>query len=406
VGPGALKSSVEHSVASSQLASSGDRWFGAGNSLLPDSRAAGSEAAAGAMAMPDAGLIIVFASDAYDYQPLLAGIREVTGDAPLIGCSTAGEITAAGSSEASVVVVALGGPGFTVATARASTHGGSREAGESVAEALCRIDAPHKILLVLADSVAANHQGIVLGARARAGADIPVVGACAAEGGLRMRRTTELWGDRVMERGVVAAAIGSTGPFGIGVRHGWRAIGEPMTIRWDARGRLSSLDDVPALDGYLNRLGAPEEVRWDPYLFMRFSRSRPLGLVSHGSVEDIRGVGDPDFEDRTLDAQAIDIPEGGLVWVMEGEPASLMDSAETACQEALGALSGPPLGLVVFDCEARKSILLDQRDAEIDRIVRHSGGAPIGGFYSYGEIATTRGRYGYHHGTLVVVALG
>jgi hypothetical protein len=303
------------------------------------------------------------------------------------------------------VILALGGPGFTAATAEASTHRGSGQAGEDVAGCLSQIDAPHKILVMLPDSTLPNHQEIVRGANSQAGAAIPVVGGFAAEGGLRLHRPFQLCG-RATEKAVVAAAIGSTGPFGIGVRHGWRSVGKPMAISWDAGGRISRLDDEPALDAYLKRLDAPDDVYWDSYLFDRFKQTRPLGLVRGEGDEGIRAVGDPNFEDRTLGVQAIDVPEGGLVWVMEGDATSMLDAADAACRDALDAIGKPPLGLVVFDCSGRKYVLGRHRGTEVGRIAALAAGAPVAGFYSYGEIATWRGPSGYHHGTLVVMALG
>jgi hypothetical protein len=66
-----------------------------------------------------AKLLIVFASAAYEPQALLDGIAEVTGGAPLIGCTTAGEIAATGPTDHGVVVVALGGEGFSARSASA-----------------------------------------------------------------------------------------------------------------------------------------------------------------------------------------------------------------------------------------------------------------------------------------------
>jgi hypothetical protein len=59
----------------------------------------------------------VFCSDAHDLNALLAAINQASGGVPLIGCSTAGEIATSGPGDASVVVIALGGPGFSVHTA-------------------------------------------------------------------------------------------------------------------------------------------------------------------------------------------------------------------------------------------------------------------------------------------------
>jgi hypothetical protein len=62
----------------------------------------------------------VFCSDAHDLNALLAAINQASGGVPLIGCSTAGEIATSGPGDASVVVIALGGPGFSVHTAVAT----------------------------------------------------------------------------------------------------------------------------------------------------------------------------------------------------------------------------------------------------------------------------------------------
>jgi hypothetical protein len=42
---------------------------------------------------------------------------------------------------------------------------------------------------------------------------------------------------------------------------------------------------------------------------------------------------------------------------------------------------------------------------EISRIAEKGGGAPVAGFYTYGEIARTRGMSGFHNQTLVVLAV-
>ncbi len=79
---------------------------------------------------------------------------------------------------------------------------------------------------------------------------------------------------------------------------------------------------------------------------------------------------------------------------------------EYPCGEALAGLGGSPaLGLVAFDCIARRGVLGDEGiQLEIDQIAKHAGGAPVIGFYTYGEIARTRGTSGFHNQTLVVLA--
>src|SRR5271155_5500070 len=91
-----------------------DRWVGVGSSCSGDARRAGGEAAEQALVGADARLLLVFCSDHYDLEALLGGVNARSGQVPLIGCSTAGEIATAGPADATVVVVALGGHGFSV----------------------------------------------------------------------------------------------------------------------------------------------------------------------------------------------------------------------------------------------------------------------------------------------------
>ena len=63
------------------------RWLGVGWSRDVDSRRAGAEAAGQALCEREAKLLVVFCSDAYELEDLLAEINNRSGGAPLIGCA-------------------------------------------------------------------------------------------------------------------------------------------------------------------------------------------------------------------------------------------------------------------------------------------------------------------------------
>jgi hypothetical protein len=385
---------------------SGPRWVAVGQSDAGDAGAAGAIATEQALQAGDGKLLLVFCSDAYDLHALLASINHSSGGLPLIGCSTAGEIATSGPGDASVVVVALGGEGFEVGTAVATgVSSRLRDAGAEAAGCIEGIgDQQHRIVLLLTDGLAGDQQEIVRGAYGVLGAGVPLVGGCAGDD-LRMRQTSQLYGDQVLTDAVVSAAVGSDAPFGIGVRHGWRKAGEPMLVTSSANNRVYSLDDQPALDVYLERLGAPEEARSDPAAFTHFALTHPLGL-SRRSGEEVRFVGEADFSDRSLGCIA-EVPQGGLAWFMEGDEESVLEATDSACNDALAQLDGAPaVGLLAFDCIARRGVLGEEGIRhEIDRVAQHAEGAPVAGFYTYGEIARTHGISGFHNQTLVVLAM-
>jgi hypothetical protein len=118
-----------------------------------------------------------------------------------------------------------------------------------------------------------------------------------------------------------------------------------------------------------------------------------------------RFVAEADFDDRSIGCIA-EVPQGGMAWFMEGDGDSVLEATDAACRDAMEALDGPPLGVIAFDCIARRGILGDAGiRAEIDRIAKFSDGAPVAGFYTYGEIARTKGISGFHNQTLVVLAV-
>jgi hypothetical protein len=382
------------------------RWFGVGSAEGLEVGAA-ARAAEDALLDDDAKLLIVFCSQSWDLAALVGEIRTTAGDVALIGCTTSGEIASSGPRDASVVITALGGDGFAVETAYATDASRSlRQAGATVARCLpAREDLPHKVLLLLTDGLAGDQQEIVRGAYSVVGAGVPLVGGCAGDD-LKMTRTLQLHGDQILTDSVVAAGIASDAPLGIGVHHGWRRVAKPMLVTSSAGNRVYTLDDRPALDVYLEHLGLDEPDDCDQEGLARLALTHPLGLSRPGGEEQVRFIGGGDFDERSL-ACIAEVPQGALVWIMEGDAQSVLEATDAAGSDSLAALHGrAPLGMIAFDCIARRGVLDDQGiRAEIDRLAALASGAPIAGFYTYGEIARTRGLHGFHNQTLVVLSV-
>jgi hypothetical protein len=261
------------------------------------------------------------------------------------------------------------------------------------------------VLLLLSDGLAGHQQEIVRGAHGVLGAPVPLAGGCAGDD-CKMRRTFQFYGDRVLTDSVVAAGIASGAPLGIGVRHGWRRAGEPMLVTESAGNRVYSLDDQPALDVYLKHLGVPEPAHPDQEALARLALTHPLGLGRPSGEDQVRCIGGGDFTQRSLCCTG-EVPQGALVWIMEGGERSVLEATDAACGDSLAALGGcPPIGMIAFDCIARRGVLGESGiRAEIQRLAATAPGVPVGGFYTYGEIARTRGVRGFHNQTLVVLSI-
>ena len=388
------------------LAASASRWIGVGRASSAEP-SMGSHALNAALAGRTPALVIAFASSELDLGLLVEDLRgSVEAQTPVVGCTTAGEISSEGPTDGGVVVVALGGADFSVATAVAeNVDAGLRDAGALVAESVSRLDdRPHRVLLLLTDGLAGDQQEIVRGAYSIVGAQVPLVGGCAGDD-QHMKTTSVFYDGRVLTNAIVGVAIGSTSPFGIGVRHGWRRVGEPILVTGSVGTQVLTLDDEPALDVYLRRLGAPAEAATDQAEFARFAMTHPLGL-SRRSGEEVRFIAGADFDDRSLHCIA-QVPQGGLAWIMEGNDDSVLSATDGACADALAQLDGHDArGVLAFDCIARRGVLgAEGIEQEVERITLGVHGAPVAGFYSYGEIARTKGTGGFHNQTLVVLAV-
>ncbi|GIF01808.1 FIST signal transduction protein [Paractinoplanes rishiriensis] len=379
------------------------RWFGSGQSNAGDSAKAGAEAAAEAIGGRPPKAVFVFCSASHDLPALLAAVRAEAGpDAVIVGCTTMGELGAGGATVGGVSVAALGGDGFWVQTrvTPVDEHD-QRAAGIDVTEALRGLHGPNKVLIMLCDALTGRPHEIVRGAYSVVGAITPMVGGFAGDD-RKYQRTFQFHNDEVLSHHVVGVALGSDGPIGIGVAHGWRRTEPPMIVTRSVGPRIYQLDDEPALDVLLRRNnfeGTADE------FFDQGRPLQPLGL-SRRNGEDIRVIHAGDDDDRSVWSTA-DVPEGALVWLMEADRQALIDGATWSCTEARAGLDGlAPLGVLAFDCGGRRAGLVEGGlEEEIEAMRTALGGAPFAGFYTVGEIARTRGASGMHHLTLVTLAL-
>lgn len=386
----------------------GGRWSGTGSSRSSDSQAAGAEAAQAALAGRTAALLLVFCSVSHDIPALLEGVRRQAQPGTVIaGCSSMGELTAAGPLADGVVVVALGG-GFEVRTrVGRQASADRRTTGADVAAAYDQLTLPQRLMVLLCDGNTGQQHEIVRGAHAVLGAAVPLVGACAADQ-LTYTRTYQFHGTgngvEVLSDAVVGLALGSEGRFGIGLEHGWSKRGTPLVVTASHEGVIEELDGRPAAEVYFAHTGLPAELFDDAPAFSAAAFHHPLGL-SRRTGEDIRVIHAADRATGALTCLA-DVPQGALVWLMQAEPELLIEAGRHSVAAALAALDGEPaVGVVVFDCGARKAMFSpDELGREVAQLAVAAGDVPFAGLYTYGEIARTAGARGMHHLTCVTLA--
>lgn len=383
------------------------RWIAVGTSQNPDCDAAVQECLAPILRHGQPKLTLILCSTALDPARVAQQVQQAVGEGAVIGCTTAGELTRDQVLSGGLLLWALGGEGFAVNTAAGlgDSSAGLRQAAHGAALCLHGLERrQHTLLLLLADGLCGDQMEVVRGAYEVSGAQVPLVGACAADD-MALKATSQIHGTEILHNAVVAAAISSDAPMAVGIAHGWEPFGSAMLVTGSEGTLLASLDDQPALDVYLRAHQAPEEVWNDPEAFFQFSHVRPIGIARRERIE-IRYVCGADYQQRTLSIFA-EIPQGARVHLMQGSCQTVLHATDQVCSQAEQSLGGlPAKGFLLLECVARKSLLqqagLLEESLQFPSLSRQ---AVLGGFYTYGEIGRSEGAGGLHNQTVVALAL-
>ncbi|CAA7627112.1 FIST signal transduction protein [Magnetospirillum sp. UT-4] len=331
--------------------------------------------------------------------------------ADLAGCSTAGEITARGVSDDTLVLTAIrfDGVRHRVAEAAVPAMDRSEAAGRAIGAAL-KGDGPGgerlAAILLFGKGLDVNGSSLIEGVIAEVGAAVPVSGGLAGDGGAFKRTLT------VTPSGIQADAVVGIGLYGAGLRighgsfGGWVPFGPARKVTRCSGNILHELDGLPALNIYREYLG--EYAKDLPASGLLF----PFEMLdeSHASVGLIRTILGIDEQTGSL-VLAGDIDPDGHLRLMHASTDKLVDGAETAARriaDTLGGTVGDGLGVLV-SCVGRKLVMGDAVDEEIEAVAAVLGkSATLTGFYSYGEIApfSTTTDCKLHNQTMTVTFIG
>ena len=388
---------------------------GIGKSNYSDPAKAGAEACQKALEKikGKANLIFVFSTVAYDQKRILEGVRSVSKEIPLIGCSDSGEITGEGPVSKHVAVMAFYSEkiNFTLGVGRGAERD-SYQAGKQLAQEI-KEKAKEKInlIMVLTEGLPENGAAILRGIQEIFGKNFPIIGGAAGDDFL-FQKTYQYYNDQVLSGAVVGIGFSGKFSFGVGVKHGWEPIGLPMKVTKTEGAKLIEVNNRPALSIYKDYFGKKaEELIKEP--IARIAYTYPLGMSVEGSDELlIRDVVIAD--EKGVITCAAEIPEGSEIRLMLGDPDKAIKAAKEAAKQALAQLKETkPQAIFVFDCMARNKLLGARIGEEIAAIQNVLGKeVPLIGFYTYGELAPLGGILGpesfcvWHNETMVLMVLG
>lgn len=327
----------------------------------------------------------------------------------IVGCSTSGEILGDRLFDDSVVaaVIEFEQTGVRSATVSTADFADSREAGNELGRRLAGDDLA--ALLVFAEGAGTNGSALVEGLQESVGGTVPVSGGLAGDG--ERFETTWVIGngrlaaDQIAVVGLYGDSLQST----YGTGGGWIPFGPERTITASRGNVLEALDGKAALPLYRSYLGELAEGLPASALFFPLC-VWPVDGSAEPLVRTVLGTCD---ETDTM-RFAGDVPVGHRAQLMMADPEDLIDAASDAarssCPEADGTADVPSrLGdafTLAVSCVGRRLVLGGAADDELLSVTDGLGSSPaVVGFYSYGEISSTRGRAELHNQTMTVTTL-
>lgn len=357
----------------------------------------------------DAILGLVFATSKLDLVALADGVCSVLGDTPVIGCSSAGEFVSDRISDGGVAVSLLWSDeiGVSVGVGEGLRANTTRAVRQLCGDFKKNVTTPapqgatNRTVLLLSDGMAGNGEGLVDSLAMELGGGVTLAGGAAGDDAA-FKETWVFLNRRVVKDSAVAAELLSKKKIGVGVYHGWCAASAPGTVTRAEGAKLIEIDGKPAIDmyhAYAKKLGVTlTKENQNHFVF-----THELGIVLMNNELKVRAPLSVN-EDGSINC-ATEVPTGQQVRIVEGDHDAIIAAARTAAEQALLGIGGQKAaGAIVFDCVARKLVLRESFNREVQAF-QDVVQAPVMGFNTYGEIARVRGQLSGFHNTTAVVAV-
>jgi hypothetical protein len=358
---------------------------------------------AGLSGAPDA--LVVFASSAFDYELLLKELKARCNPALLVGSSSAGEFTHAGSGSGTASALAIRSDEIVLSVSLGS--GVSRDGRAAARELVAGFQGldghhPYRAALVMTDALAGHAEALVDELTLLTSGRYLLAGGGAGDDA-NFARTHVFFGTQAHTDAAVAMEILSQMPIGVGVGHGWLPAGTAMLATEVSGMRLVGLDGMPAYDAFEQHARDTGQT---------FDRASPIPFFLHNILGIDTGEGYRLRVPLSVNVDgsiecAAEIPEFSRVHIMKTTTESAAIAAARATDAAVEALAThPPGAAMFFDCVATRLRLGDSFAYELQSVGDALSGAPFVGCNTYGQIARSEGQFsGFHNCTAVVLVL-
>ncbi|MFH1457615.1 MAG: FIST N-terminal domain-containing protein [Candidatus Omnitrophota bacterium] len=359
-------------------------------------------------------LAVVFSTIEFANPQVLKAIYALLGEINIVGASSLGIITNQGIFKHGLAIMLLSLPEGAYCntayvkdiSARSPTSAGE-ELGEKLLYGFKNI--PRGFSLIFSDGLMQDGSGFLYGLREVLGWSFPLAGACASDN-LEFKKTYVYVNDQAVSDAACGILWGGKLHFGMGIKHGWKALGQPRTVTKSAGNIVYEIDGLPAASIYKHYFDY--DIPTLKRELKRLSIMYPIGVYLTGEQECLlRNVVSLE-NDASLVCQG-HVPEGSVIRLMIGTKELCLGATAEALDEAKNRLLGRAADFVfVFDSISRYMLLGRQADKELDIIKEKLGkDTPIMGMYSFGEQAPLKainfqGRAYFHNQTISILGIG
>ena len=362
-----------------------------GISTKLDSFTAGKEAARYVhyqLSRREPDILIVFISTIFDQQETIKGIRSIIKDAPLVGCSTAGNITTSGAIRDSVMVCAIvsSSMSFSCGVGTGISKNPRLAGRKAIKQSLDLKDIKKQVYIIFSDFVSGNSTDVLRGIQEILGTGFPIIGGSAIDN-LQFQRSFQYLNNNIYTDSVVGLLIGGDTNIGLGKAHGWQPIGKPHKITRARLNVVREIDRRRAIQLYEEYLGkTSDELKVEG--IAKIGASYPLGMRIKEQKEYL--IRTPlKIDDSGGLILSAEIPEREDINLMIGDKNLTLDATKKACIEALKNINKSRIKFaIVFSDVARLQLLREDSQKEIEIIKDILGkDIPFFGCYTYGEYA-------------------
>ena len=393
---------------------------GVGMSRNHNPSVAGREAAEQALlkagvSKPD--FVFMFGSIGYDQRSLVRAVREITGGAPLTGCSAEGTINGddADESNFSVVVTAISSEELHWMNGLAAgLRADPRDAGKRVAQDLLpHLSAETIGLFVFPDGVSLSLEHFFAGLEGTLSSErfLPMWGGGAGNNYIFGEPTYQYCDDEVVSDGVSYALLSGRARASWALSHSLIPIGGERKVTRSQGNVIYEIDGKPAtevLNEYLPEGALADERNWSRYAYsLALTSKAPSYMKDEEYI--VRGVPQLNLTDGSVTVQT-EVTEGTSVWFSSRDKEKITAGLDRMAAQIKEQLGGAQPKLVFqFECSTRGKLMFrEQEKLELLKRLRQSVNpdVPWAGFYTEGrELGPVEKHNDPHLLTSVVLAL-